>query len=211
MDTNFKKVFLTLFIIIFYNSIALAKNDESFIISNHCIGKVCIGDKLETIKKNYSQYIIKNNESNTGYYIFDKIGNFMIEFSTKKPVEKTNAPILYIMTSNPNYKFAPDNIHLEQKVSDLIPKYGSPKYNSGPDGYSISFTKWPIRDNIIFKNYKVNLIVGIYNSKLEEFFNNSETINEDADIKLLKAYPDYTFLNTIEIYSDYYKDNTPIK
>ena len=213
MDTKVKNILTIIFLIIFTYSqnTVLAQKEENFVVSNYCIGKICIGDKLETVRKNYSDYIIKTNESNTGYYIFDNNGNFMIEFSSKKSMEKTNAPILYIMTSNPSYKIIPDNIHLDLKVSELSFKYGAPKYHSGPDGYSVTFPKWSIKDTVIYKNYKVNFLVGIYNLKLEELFHNSESINEEADIKLLKTYPEYSVLNTIEIYSDYYKDNTPIK
>ena len=88
-----------------------AEKNENYTINNCCIGKVCIGDTLEIVKNKYSDYVIKVNDSNTGYYIFDILGNFLIEFSTKTTLEHEKAPIRYISTSNPNYSFIPGNIY----------------------------------------------------------------------------------------------------
>lgn len=183
---------------------------ETFTINNHCIGNVCIGDTLDEIKDKYHNYVIKVNDTNSGYYIFDSSGTFLIEFSTKQPIDAKNTPIRYIMTSNPNYCFDNEDINLEKNVSDLIKKYGKPTYESGPNGYFISFPDWPIKASSKYHDYLVNVIVGIYNPKLSELFNFSGTMNEEAELKLLKEYPDKTFLNTIEIYSDHYENGEPI-
>lgn len=189
---------------------SFAQEEESFLINNYCIGNVCIGDTVNTIKEKYSDYIIKPNDSNTGYYIFDKLGNFLIEFSTKKRIDNNNNPVRYIMTSNPNYTFEPGEISLETKVSELIKEYGNPSYESGPNGYLVHFQDWPIKQQTSYKNYQINMLVGVYNPKLSDLFKYSGNINETAEIKLLKSYPELTILNTIEIFCDHYKNGNPL-
>ncbi|MEW5818770.1 MAG: hypothetical protein AB1782_01140 [Cyanobacteriota bacterium] len=202
--------FIFIFILVFLVESVSAQEDDYFEINNYCIGRVCIGDTLKIVKDHYKDCIIKVNDSDTGYYIFDNLGNFLIEFSTKKSINDENEPIRYIMTSNPNFSFEPGNISLETKVSELIDKYGQPNYESGPNGYQVSFSGWPIKNTSEYHKYQVNLIVGIYNPKLNELFNFSGTINEKAELKLLKSYPDYTYLNTFEIFSDHYNNGNPI-
>lgn len=194
-----------------YYSNTFAEDNDDFTITNSCIGKVCIGDTLDIIKSNYSDYIIKVNDSNTGYYIFDELGNFLIEFSSKQPPDKATAPVRYIMTSNPNFTYQPGNISLESKISDLISLYGIPNYEPGPNGYHVEFGKWPIKHETKHNNFKINTIVGIYNPKLADLFKYSGTSNEKAEIQLLKKYPDTTIINTIELYSDYYTSGKAIK
>lgn len=199
---------LTIFILL-CNSIS-AEEFENFTINNHCIGNVCIGDTIQKIRDKYKDYIIKVNDTNSGYYIFDSSGTFLIEFSTKEPIDTANAPIRYIMTSNPNYSFGNESITLEVKVSELIEKYGQPMYENGPNGYFISFKDWPIKTSSKYNDYLINVVVGIYNQKLTELFEFSGTMNEKAELKVLKQYPENTYLNTIEIYSDHYKNGHPI-
>lgn len=199
-------VIILLGILIYQFSIkSFGQKYDNFTVNDHCIGDVCIGDTFSSIKSKYPDYILKPNDTNTGYYIFDSMGNFLIEFSTKKSIAKNNAPIRYIMTSNPNYTFVPGNIRIETKISDLINKYGSPTYSAGPDGYIVTFDDWSIKESVTYKNYKVNINIGVYNPKLEELFKYSGTINEGAEIKMLYAHPESTIINSIEIYSDFYK------
>jgi hypothetical protein len=196
---------------------ALAKDtntDEDFdplAINEHCIGKVCIGDTLQEVKAKYNDHIIKVNDSQTGYYIFDPAGNFLIEFSTKKELSKKEAPIRYIMTSNPMYTFDNTDISVESVVSNLTEVYGKPQYEAGPNGYLIKFSKWPVKNTTTHDNYEINILVGIYNPGLADLFKYSGSMNEKAEVKLLTDYPENTILNTIEIYSDYYKDGKPIE
>lgn len=202
---------LTIFIsFLFLIKTTTAQEYENFTINNHCIGNVCIGDTIEKIKNRYQNYVIKVNDSNSGYYIFDPSGTFLIEFSTKQPIDTKNSPIRYIMTSNPNYCFDNEEINLEKNVSDLMKKYGNPIYENGPNGYFISFPDWPIKSSSKYNDYLVNVIVGIHNPKLSELFNFSGTMNEKAELNVLKEYPENTFLNTIEIYSDHYENGEPI-
>lgn len=202
---------LTTLLLLIFNSFCYAEGNNFFTINNHCIGKVCIGDTLETIKTNYSSYIIKVNDSKTGYYIFDELGNFLIEFSSKQTPDNTDAPVRYIMTSNPNFTYKPGDIDLESTIEDLMCLYGKPRYETGPNGYHVEFSKWPIEHETNYNNFKINAIVGIYNPKLSELFNSTGSSNENAEIQLLKNYPDATIINTFELYSDYYVNGNPIK
>lgn len=211
-----KKVFLLFLLVfslsIFLNSAVRANNGaESLDITSVCIGNVCIGDTLEKIKLKNKDCKIKVNDSNTGYYLFDNLGNFLVEFSTKQSLSKKNVPVRYIMTSNPLYKYEPGNISLESRVSELIKKYGKPEYVSGPNGYVVSFEKWPIKETEKFKNYEVNTLVGVYNPKVVEMFKYSGTMNEKEELKVLYKHPENTVINTIEIFSDSYANGKPIK
>lgn len=209
------RVFLSLLVIILvvilaYNNIN-AQTTDNFYIKENCIGNVCIGDNLKTIKEKYQDYVIKPNEDHTGYDIFDNSGNFLIEFSSKKSKNNEKKPIRYIMTSSSKFKIMPGDIRLETKISDLIPKYGKPIYETGPNGYLITFANWPIKTSFVHDKYKINIIFGIYNPKLAEMFKYSGTINEDAEINMLKKYPAKTIINSVEIFADYYKDGKPIE
>jgi hypothetical protein len=180
-------------------------------INEYCIGKVCIGDSLKTVKENLSDYILKINDSQTGYYVFDETGNFLLEFSTKRELDDEMAPIRYIMTSNPIYTFYKDDISVDLKISELIDKYGEPEYLGGPNGYIVSFDKWPVKETSVHDKYSINLIVGVYNPGLADLFKYTGTMNEKAELQLLKNYPESTIISTIEIYSDYYKNGKPIQ
>lgn len=176
-----------------------------FTITNECIGRVCIGDTVETAKKAYKDAILKVNTDRTGYYVFDSLGNFLLEFSTKRSLTK-DLPILYLMTSNPLFSYNKGNISPETKISLLSKAFGNPTYENGPNGYTVSFPKWQIKENTTYKNYKVNFIVSVYNAKLSSQTQNSLMTSPEYEMNILKKYPQETVLNTFEIYSDYFKN-----
>ena len=60
---------------------------------------------LEEVRTKYTDHIIKVNDSHTGYYVFDPYGSFLVEFSTKNPLNSEKAPIRYIMTFKPYFFF----------------------------------------------------------------------------------------------------------
>ena len=213
MKSLFIKIAFALSLFLFHNSLlnsVLAQEPDYYTINNSCIGYVCIGDTIEEIENKYADHIIKVNDDETGYYIFDQQGNFLVEFSTKKSLNSEKAPIRYIMTSNPIFSFEPGGISLETKVSELINKYGHPIYEPGPNGYFVSFKSWPIKETYTHKNFEINFLVGVFNPKLTELFKLSGSINEKAEIKLLEKYPDVTILNTIEIFSDALENGKPL-
>lgn len=208
----FKKIILTLLLIISFGQQILANQPGGeYVITNSCIGKVCIGDTFKQIKDKYYSYKIKPNDSNTCYYIFDENNEFILEFSNKSSNKRSNLPIRYIMTSNSKFRYINSKIQINNKISELEKDYGQAHYESGPDGYIVSFDKWPISSISILNNYSINIVVSVFNSHLAELVEEDNSVNEMQELNLLKSDPTNTYISTFEIYSDYDKKGVLFK